>query len=206
MTDREAMKRALEALLIWEEMHPRTTATAVRSPAIQALQEALEQPDDAAWAKHLKEPMSEKRVHKSHTIVSSYYSGKAGDYTEQEPVGYAETNDLARDGQDFWVNRQPGKNTVPLYANPININPLTAEAWCNGYEAATKQFKRNWVGLTDEELHLKSATYANKRKEAYLNHLKKGLAKKLNKNMIDWIWVAHYEGYRDAMDGEKHGY
>ncbi len=70
---------------------------------------------------------------------------------EQEPIGYADQHDLDRDGHDFWVSRQKGKNTVPLYANPININPLTAEAWCNGYEAATKQFKRNWVGLTDDE-------------------------------------------------------
>ena len=67
-------------------------------------------------------------------------------------VGYADSHDIARDGHDFWVSRQPGKNTVPLYANPININSLTAEAWCNGYEAATKQFKREWVGLTDEEI------------------------------------------------------
>lgn len=44
MSDREVMKLALDALLIWEEMHPKTTASAIRSPAIQALQEALEQP------------------------------------------------------------------------------------------------------------------------------------------------------------------
>ena len=75
-----------------------------------------------------------------------------------------------------------------------------------GVRSKDSAVKTIWVGLTDEELHLKSAAYANKRKEAYLNHLKKGLAKKLSKDMIDWIWVAHYEGYRDAMNGEKHGY
>ena len=30
-------------------------------------------------------------------------------------VGYADSHDIARDGHDFWVSRQPGKNTVPLY-------------------------------------------------------------------------------------------
>ncbi len=49
-----------------------------------------------------------------------------------------------------------------------------------------------------EELHLKAATYANKRKEAYLDYVKKGLVEKLSKEMIDWLWVAHYEAYRDA--------
>lgn len=45
MDKNKAMKLALDALLIWEEMHPKTTACAIRSPAIQALQEALEQPE-----------------------------------------------------------------------------------------------------------------------------------------------------------------
>lgn len=45
MDKNKAMKLALDALLIWEEMHPKTTASAVRSPAIQALQEALENPE-----------------------------------------------------------------------------------------------------------------------------------------------------------------
>lgn len=50
-----------------------------------------------------------------------------------------------------------------------------------------------------EQLHLQAAEYANWRKEAYLNHLKQGLAEKLNEEMIGLVWVAHYEGYRDAM-------
>ena len=67
MTDREAMLLALDAL----ENH-----TAIKHPqqmhyrdtAIEALRQALEQPDDAAWARYLKEPMSEKRVHESDTM------------------------------------------------------------------------------------------------------------------------------------------
>jgi hypothetical protein len=50
-----------------------------------------------------------------------------------------------------------------------------------------------------DELHLRAAKYADRRKEAYLDYLKKGLAEKLSKKMVDWIWVAHYEGYRDAF-------
>jgi hypothetical protein len=34
----EAMKKALDALLLWEEMLPRTAASKVRSDAIEALQ------------------------------------------------------------------------------------------------------------------------------------------------------------------------
>ena len=47
-------------------------------------------------------------------------------------VGYADSHDLTRDGHDFWVSRQPGKNTVPLYlyGHPPKI----------------------WQGLTDEEV------------------------------------------------------
>ena len=46
-------------------------------------------------------------------------------------VGYADVHDLTRDGHDFWVSRQPGKNTVPLYlyGHPPKI----------------------WQGLTEEE-------------------------------------------------------
>jgi hypothetical protein len=54
-----------------------------------------------------------------------------------------------------------------------------------------------------EELHLQAAAYANRRKEAYLDYVKKGLAEKLSKEMIGWIWVAHYEGWRDAMQEKK---
>jgi len=57
--------------------------------------------------------------------------------------------------------------------------------------------KREWAGMTDEELHLKAAAYANRRKEAYMDYVKKG--ENLSEEMINWLWVAHYEGYRDAI-------
>jgi hypothetical protein len=54
--------------------------------------------------------------------------------------------------------------------------------------------------MTPEELHLQAAAYANRRKEAYLDYVKKGSAKKLSEEMLGWIWVAHYEGWKDAME------
>lgn len=53
-----------------------------------------------------------------------------------------------------------------------------------------------------EELHLQAAAYANKRKEAYLDYVKKG--EKLSEEMLGWVWMAHYEGYRDGMKGGNH--
>ena len=59
--------------------------------------------------------------------------------------------------------------------------------------------------MTPEELHLEAAGYANRRKEAYLDYVKKGKGEKLSEEMIGWIWVAHYEGWRDAIQtrGDK---
>ena len=53
---------------------------------------------------------------------------------------------------------------------------------------------------TSEELHhLEAAAYANERRHAYLDRMKRGLAEKLSEEMIGWIWIAHYEAYRDAI-------
>lgn len=57
-----------------------------------------------------------------------------------------------------------------------------------------------------EELHLQAAAYANKRKDAYVDLMKKGSVEKLNQKMIGWIWVAHYEGFRDAMQEKNNGH
>jgi len=57
--------------------------------------------------------------------------------------------------------------------------------------------KQEHEPVASEELHLKAAAYANRRKEAYLDYVKKG--ENLSEEMINWLWVAHYEGYRDAV-------
>ena len=42
--EREALKLALEALKIWEQMYPKSSASPYRTPAITAIKEALAQP------------------------------------------------------------------------------------------------------------------------------------------------------------------
>ena len=256
MTNNDVLKLALEALLIWEEMHPRTTASAVRSPAIQALQEALEQPDpfsrlvrimgtfdlstghadnwndlldsleselrdvlgyyretfkveqecnphpdaphgfnrdashnygryvcdcegweplddDAAWAKHLKEPMSEKSVHKSDTMerecsahpdaphgFNRDASHGLGRYVcdcegweppsvSQEPQTMPEkTDDVAQETQPeqepvAWLD----VDEYEAYSN----SELDEEAKKDLTPLYTAPPKREWVGLTETE-------------------------------------------------------
>jgi hypothetical protein len=51
---------------------------------------------------------------------------------EQELVGWADRFEFDKKGHDFWCNRQkPAKGGIPLYTAPP---------------------KREWVGLTDEEI------------------------------------------------------
>jgi hypothetical protein len=52
---------------------------------------------------------------------------------QAEPVAWADKYDIEREGHDFYVNRQqPAKDGVPLYTAPS---------------------KREWVGLTDEDIY-----------------------------------------------------
>lgn len=107
---------------------------------------------------------------------------KAKQGTKQEPVGYADKYDLEREGHDFWVSRQEGKHTVPLYATQPEQEPITLKVyqgeicymsqdddqsfgmWCpvnydtdHGFPNETKFYtespKREWVGLTDEDIY-----------------------------------------------------
>jgi hypothetical protein len=55
------------------------------------------------------------------------------------------------------------------------------------------------VNRDSEELHLQAAGYANERRDAYLDRMKQGSVEKLSREMIDLLWLAHYEGFRDAM-------
>jgi hypothetical protein len=51
---------------------------------------------------------------------------------EHEPVGWADRFEFDKKGHDFWCNRQkPAKGGIPLYTAPP---------------------KREWVGLTDDEI------------------------------------------------------
>ena len=77
---------------------------------------------------------------------------------KQEPVGYADTYDLNREGHDFWVSRQEGKHTEPLYTAPP---------------------KREWVSLTDDEI---CEAIGSPIDEVYLSDFRKVEAKLKEKN------------------------
>lgn len=58
--------------------------------------------------------------------------------------------------------------------------------------------------MTSEELHLQAAAYANKRKEAYLDRMKQGSVEKLSREILDLLWLAYYEGFKDAVQERDH--
>ena len=52
--------------------------------------------------------------------------------------------------------------------------------------------------MYDDELHEKASAYASNRKDAYLEKMQKDEVKKHSKDILNWIWVAHYEGYKEG--------
>lgn len=52
--------------------------------------------------------------------------------------------------------------------------------------------------MYDDELHEKASAYASNRKDAYLEKMKLGKVEKKTKDELNWIWVAHYEGYKQG--------
>jgi len=52
--------------------------------------------------------------------------------------------------------------------------------------------------MTDEELHIKAATYANNRMNAYIEKMQQGKVEKKTKDELNWIWLAHHEGYKEG--------
>ena len=52
--------------------------------------------------------------------------------------------------------------------------------------------------MYDDELHGKAATYASNRRDAYLEKMKQGQVEKKTKDELNWLWLAHYEGYREG--------
>ena len=52
--------------------------------------------------------------------------------------------------------------------------------------------------MTQDELHEKASDYASNRKDAYLEKMKLGKVEKKIKDELNWIWVAHYEGYKEG--------
>jgi hypothetical protein len=52
--------------------------------------------------------------------------------------------------------------------------------------------------MYDDELHGKAATYANNRRDAYIEKMRQGKVEKKTQDELRWIWVAHYEGYKEG--------
>lgn len=52
--------------------------------------------------------------------------------------------------------------------------------------------------MSDDELHEKASAYASNCKDAYLEKMKLGKVEKKTKDELNWIWVAHYEGYKEG--------
>ena len=121
MTDREVMRLALEALEAKGDAW-----IVLERKAREALRQALEQPDDAAWARHLKEPMSEKRVHESDTM--------------ERHVSYVCP-------QCHWTLEQQYDQTALELCDVCGWKTLIPDDGCLNCER-----NKPWIGLTDEEI------------------------------------------------------
>lgn len=52
--------------------------------------------------------------------------------------------------------------------------------------------------MYDDELHEKAASYANNRKNAYIEKMTQGEVDRKTKDQLNGTWVAHYEGYKEG--------
>lgn len=52
--------------------------------------------------------------------------------------------------------------------------------------------------MTQDELHQLAADYASNRRDGYLAQMQLGEVKKKTKDELNWIWVAHYEGFKEG--------
>jgi hypothetical protein len=53
--------------------------------------------------------------------------------------------------------------------------------------------------MYDDDLHEKASTYASNRKDVYLEKMKQGDVENKTQDELNWIWLAHYEGYREGF-------
>jgi hypothetical protein len=57
----------------------------------------------------------------------------------------------------------------------------------------------NWgITMYDDELHGKASAYASNRKDAYLEKMRKKEVEQQTNTQLNWLWVAHYEGYKEG--------
>ena len=47
-------------------------------------------------------------------------------------------------------------------------------------------------------MHEKASAYASNRKDAYLEKMRKKEVEQQTNTQLNWLWVAHYEGYKEG--------
>ena len=52
--------------------------------------------------------------------------------------------------------------------------------------------------MNEDELHLAAGAYANNRKNAYIEAMKRGAVDHMSEETLNGKWLAHYEGYREG--------
>jgi len=58
--------------------------------------------------------------------------------------------------------------------------------------------KEDIILMYDDELHAKASDYASNRRDGYLAQMQLSKVKKKTQDELNWIWVAHYEGYKEG--------
>jgi len=122
--------------------------------AIEAIRQALNQSPDTT---KMIDTGTDRGAWSDVPDATKWVDELRGD-DEQEPVGYADKYYLEREGHDFWVSRQKGKHTTPLYTSPP---------------------KCEWVDLTDEEI---AESVGSPIDEVYLADFRKVIEKLKEKN------------------------
>jgi hypothetical protein len=132
--------------------------------------------DDAAWAKHLKEPMSEKRVHESDTMErecnphpdaphgfnrdASHGLGRYVCDCEgwEPPTVSQEPQTMPEKTDDVAQETQPDQEPVAWKHDCAALLQNDVELWIDRCphcgKPRTAPPKRKWIGLTDEEIDL----------------------------------------------------
>ena len=52
--------------------------------------------------------------------------------------------------------------------------------------------------MYDDGLHEKASSYASNRRDGYFAQMQLGKVKNKTQDELNWIWVAHYEGYKEG--------
>ena len=52
--------------------------------------------------------------------------------------------------------------------------------------------------MYDDGLHEKASDYASNRRDGYFAQMQLGKVKKKSQDELNWVWAAHYEGYKEG--------